>query len=180
MTNEKRSGIPWGLVAALGLLSVVVLSACAVPGLAGANATPSPSLSRQQAALKFAQCMRVNGVPNFPDPTFTSGGINSNLNGSGIDPNSPTVQKAREACKQYEQDDQSANPSANPSAQAQSLKYARCMRANGVPNFPDPDASGGISLSPGSGLDPNDPAFQKAARACQSQQGQIGTGGGGQ
>jgi hypothetical protein len=24
---------------------------------------------QQEAALKFAQCMRANGVPDFPDPT---------------------------------------------------------------------------------------------------------------
>ena len=27
------------------------------------------SPQQQQAALKFAQCIRANGVPDFPDPT---------------------------------------------------------------------------------------------------------------
>ena len=26
---------------------------------------------QQSARLKFAQCMRANGVPDFPDPTAT-------------------------------------------------------------------------------------------------------------
>ena len=44
------------------------------------------------------------------------------------------------------------------------------MRANGVPNFPDPQfLSGGriaVKLAPGSGVDPNSPTFQAAARKC--------------
>ncbi|MGO9179419.1 MAG: hypothetical protein ACLQHS_09130, partial [Candidatus Limnocylindrales bacterium] len=43
--------------------------------------------------------MRAHGVPNFPDPKFSGGGISMNLNGSGIDPNSPTFQAAQQACQ---------------------------------------------------------------------------------
>lgn len=39
-----------------------------------------------------------------------------------------------------------------------SLALARCMRAHGVPKFPDP----GGQLGPGSGADPASPAFQAA------------------
>jgi hypothetical protein len=45
-----------------------------------------------------------------------------------------------------------------------SLEFARCMRAHGVPNFPDPGAGGAIEL--GSGLDTQSPAFQAAQRGC--------------
>jgi hypothetical protein len=48
----------------------------------------------------------------------------------------------------------------------QGLKFAGCMRAHGVPNFPDPTASGGIDIAPGSGLDLQSPAFTAAQRAC--------------
>jgi hypothetical protein len=46
------------------------------------------------------------------------------------------------------------------------------MRAHGVPNFPDPNAQGQISVQggPGSGIDPGSPAFQNAQKACQSKQ----------
>jgi hypothetical protein len=62
------------------------------------------------------------------------------------------------------------------------LKYAECMRAHGVRNFPDPTQAGnGVSLSVsgsvGSGLDPNSPQFQSAQRACQSLLPQGGAGG---
>ena len=48
----------------------------------------------------------------------------------------------------------------------QMLKFSGCMRANGVPNFPDPSAGGGIQISPGSGLNPQSPAFQAAQKTC--------------
>jgi hypothetical protein len=47
-------------------------------------------------------------------------------------------------------------------AQAQLLKYARCMRAHGLSNFPDPTSSG-LSLS---GVDPNSRQFQAALKVC--------------
>jgi hypothetical protein len=46
------------------------------------------------------------------------------------------------------------------------LALARCMRAHGITNFPDPNADGAIQLAPGSGLDPQSPAFQAAQAAC--------------
>ena len=45
--------------------------------------------------------------------------------------------------------------------QTQALQRAQCMRAHGVPNFPDP----GSPPAPGS-IDPQSPAFQAAARTC--------------
>jgi len=40
------------------------------------------------------------------------------------------------------------------------------MRSHGVANFPDPGTSGGIQLSPGSGVDPASPAFKAAQSQC--------------
>jgi hypothetical protein len=46
--------------------------------------------------------------------------------------------------------------------------FAACMRSHGVPNFPDPTAGGGgISIGPGSGINPDSPQFQSAERTCQ-------------
>jgi hypothetical protein len=42
-----------------------------------------------------------------------------------------------------------------------SVAFARCMRANGITNFPDPNGQPG-QLGPGSGFDPNTPQFQAA------------------
>jgi hypothetical protein len=40
------------------------------------------------------------------------------------------------------------------------------MRSHGVPNFPDPNGSGGINIAAGSGLNPFSPAFEAARSAC--------------
>ncbi len=50
-------------------------------------------------ALKFSQCMRSNGVPNFPGSKESGGRVALTIgNGSGINPNSPQFQKATQAC----------------------------------------------------------------------------------
>jgi hypothetical protein len=60
-----------------------------------------------------------------------------------------------------------ANPASGPDGPGQhssvsfSLAFATCMRAHGVPDFPDPDGQAG-QLGPGSGIDPGSPRFQSA------------------
>ena len=46
------------------------------------------------------------------------------------------------------------------------LNFAKCMRAHGLTNFPDPSSGGGIQLNSSSGLNPASPAFQAAQQAC--------------
>lgn len=46
------------------------------------------------------------------------------------------------------------------------VAYAKCMRDNGVPNFPDPDKNGMIRLDPNSGVDQESEEFRKAQDAC--------------
>ena len=61
----------------------------------------------------------------------------------------------------------SDSPSSQTQLQQDALQYARCMRANGVPNFPDPNAGGGFLFHTGNGVDPSSPAFQAARAKCQ-------------
>ncbi len=59
-----------------------------------------------------------------------------------------------------------------------SLAFARCMRAHGVPDFPDPNGQTG-QLGPGSGIDPDLPQFQSALNGpCESlaPPGWVGSG----
>jgi hypothetical protein len=57
--------------------------------------------------------------------------------------------------------------------EAQLLKYAECMRAHGISDFPNPVPSplGGydfhVHINPGSDLDPHTPRNQSAQKACQ-------------
>jgi len=47
------------------------------------------------------------------------------------------------------------------------LAFARCMRANGVPNFPDPIPGRGLRFS-SAGIDPAAPAFRAAQSKCRN------------
>lgn len=47
----------------------------------------------------------------------------------------------------------------------EALAFARCMRAHGVPSFPDPGSNGQFS---GNGIDKHSPRLQSAEGACQS------------
>jgi hypothetical protein len=46
------------------------------------------------------------------------------------------------------------------------LNFAKCMRANGVPDFPDPSPGGGFPVG-ASGLNPTAPAVEAAHAKCQ-------------
>jgi hypothetical protein len=46
--------------------------------------------------------------------------------------------------------------------------FSACMRSHGVHNFPDPTSSGGINISPSTGLNPDSPTFKAAEKACRS------------
>jgi hypothetical protein len=49
------------------------------------------------------------------------------------------------------------------------LAYSECMRENGIADFPEPvEGQLKIEAGPGSDLNPESPAFQKAEEACRS------------
>jgi hypothetical protein len=122
------------------------------------------------AALAYSKCMRSHGVPQFPDPN-ADGGISIDGN---IQQNSPQFKAADDACRHL----LPAPPPGGgvPEDRAAGLKYAKCMRAHGVPKFPDPNPGGGIGIDAGKlGVDPNGPVFKAADNACKKYMG----GGGG-
>jgi hypothetical protein len=164
-----------GAAALVGL--VLVAAACSGggggPGVAhvGAGGTNSPSPSPSpggDSALAFSRCMRAHGITDFPDPDSKNGDDEIRIQpGSDLDPHNPVFRSAQRAC-------QSLMPAPSREDQqralAQALNFSRCMRAHGISNFPDPQAEGGgitINMRKGSTLDPNNPQFQAAKRACQ-------------
>jgi len=68
----------------------------------GGQPSPQQIAKAQQAALAFSACMRSHGIKDFPDPTFSGGGVQMSLRGgpgSDLDPSSPLFQKAQTACQ---------------------------------------------------------------------------------
>jgi hypothetical protein len=52
-------------------------------------------------------------------------------------------------------------------AQQEALNFSRCMRSHGVPNFPDPTATGGINFNV-PGINSSSPSFEAAQTACKN------------
>ncbi len=142
---------------------------------AGAGASSGPSPKREAELLKFSQCMQSHGITDFPDPSNGILSIPAN-SGGDLDPRSPQFQAAQSACKKF-------MPGGNLTLGEQSaaaLKYARCMRSHGLPDFPDPNGQNAIITSGQGDLNPQSAQFQDAENACRSLAGpfklQFGTG----
>jgi hypothetical protein len=153
---RRASGQRWGSrLRRDGCIAAVLL--CLVTFAAACGGSPSASPGSASSNLAYAQCMRAHGVRNFPDPTGTGQFVLT-----GIDTQSAQFQAALAACKATYAGGTSGQ---NTSAPTDGLKFARCMRAHGVVNFPDPSANGqnSASVSQGAG---QTPVFQRALTTC--------------
>jgi hypothetical protein len=93
----------------------------------------------ESKAMKFAKCMRDNGVSEFPDPDASGDlTIDGVLNGSSLDSSSPEWEKAIDACKDLQPPGFTGDKDVSDSEQEVRLEFAQCMRDNGVEDFPDP------------------------------------------
>jgi hypothetical protein len=94
-----------------------------------AAATKTPSA--QDKAVKFAECIRAHGVPHFPDPNAKGEYV------FGIDVTPAVWRKAVDACKALEPPG-ALSGKRSPKQQSDALRFAECVRENGVKDFPDP------------------------------------------
>jgi hypothetical protein len=162
----------------------LVAAACGSSGSGGppvASLSSSPSASAtspgsaKASTLAYARCMRAHGISDFPDPD-ASGNLQLNADaGSDLDPKNPRFKAADTACKSLLPPPQAAPKD----LKAKNLRYARCMRAHGISDFPDPKPDGTLQIqdTPGSDLDPNNPQYKAANDACKKYQPGGGAGG---
>jgi hypothetical protein len=157
-------------LAAAILIAGAGLTACGGGSGGSSNASRSAaagsgggggSTADSTKAVKYAECMRKNGVPEFPDPVDGKVQLKAKK-GSALDPESPQFKAAEQACKAFAPNGAVSGGQADPAM----LKFAQCMRKNGVPNFPDPDG-GKLIMKSDQGIDPNSPQFKAAQKACQ-------------
>ncbi len=140
---------PLAALAMVALLSAGCSNALAGPGTgrSGGNNTATAQIdsnggnntaANHQQAAKFAECMRANGVREFPDPdasgTLTIDGI---ANRSRVDTSSAAFKQAIAACKDL-QPAGFIGHKRTAQEQENALKFAQCIRDNGVKDFPDP------------------------------------------
>ena len=163
-----------GAVALAGALALGGLAGCGGdPGTGIATArgpgdptgeaepTGGPSdLDMEERMLKFAQCMRDNGV-DMPDPEFDgNGGFGVQIGGGDTSPEE--VEQAMQACREYAPNGGEPPGPPDPEMQERMLKFAQCMRDNGVEAFPDPDGAM-MRLDRAVGEDPD---FEAAQEKC--------------
>ncbi len=159
-------------LAAAGV-GAALLAACGASGT-GAGQTGTGAAASGGPGLQLANCMRSHGVTNFPDPS-PNGSIRL-VPGTGINPQSPAFMSAQKACARY--GPKGGGPiRMSASQRRQAVAFAECVRAHGMPNFPDPSlgrpagagtviALHGMVFVFTSGFDPRSPAFRRAATAC--------------
>ncbi len=158
---------PTGWAVRTGLLAALVLTLALSACSKGHGAAPTVDPSQREAARKYAQCMRDNGVPDFPDPD-----ANGQLRGAGHEQqDDPTFRAAMDKCRDLAPG--SEHEKADPAAVEQMRRFSQCMRDNGLPDFPDPDADGRLR---GAGHEQQDnPTYRAAMDKCR----QYLPGGGG-
>lgn len=156
------------LIATAGV--AVLLSACGAgtPATAASGAPSRPGGSTQlRQNLTFARCMRAHGVPSFPDPNSSTGEFDKATLGHLAATNAGYGSATR-ACQHLLPTSRQGGPTAAElqQARAQGLSFARCVRAHGVPNFPDPGSDGRIPDPATVGINQGSPKFEAANQAC--------------
>jgi hypothetical protein len=118
--------------------------------------------------LGLARCLRAHGVPNYPDP-----------NASGQEPPiskhliaSRQGQAAVRACRSWSNRIHNDIAAQNQAVMGEYVRFAQCMRAHGLPDFPDPvNAEGRVEFvlsASQDGFDPHSPQVLGKAHQCES------------
>lgn len=147
----------------------------------GATSSGSTASATGDPGLAFADCMRANGVTNFPDPNPGRGLL---FAANGLNRSSPAFRSAQAKCMKLLPNGGPPGPGSttHPSAEtlAKLLRIAVCMRRHGISQFPDPqthvpsnlagitqitDFDGAILLFP-STINLQSPAYRQDLAAC--------------
>jgi hypothetical protein len=136
--NLRRKLGPLAALAMVALIGAGCSNEPAENGNAGSSGGNKNATNRDKA-MKFAACMRENGVREFPDPDASGSlTIDGVLNGSSLDPSAPAWKEAIGACKELEPPGFTGDQDVSDEEQEARLEFAQCIRDNGVEDFPDP------------------------------------------
>ncbi len=150
-------------------LATLALAACGAGGDDSAKPASAPQDKALDGALKFARCMRGEGI-DFPDPKKAANGL-VRVGGPRQNPDNPRNRAAADKCgKHLEGGGDAPDPAQQAKFQDAFVDYARCMRAAGV-DVPDPKpGDGGLVVRAGDPNAPNpeSPRFKTADKECHS------------
>jgi len=125
------------LVAAI-LVAAIAATAAACGGSQSSGASAPTPRSAAAAWHQVLVCARTHGMPNLPDPQIDASGRPIFPSGLNI------PESTRRACQSlYDRLVPTGQNDAPTHAQLASLlRFARCMRSHGVPDWPDPSPDG--------------------------------------
>ena len=176
-----------GMIAA-ALPVAALLAGCGGSSGGGPAHRSSALGAKLRSALAYSHCMRSHKVPDFPDPNgqgeFQLQAVQVH-NGAttvmrDLSPSSPAFHAAERVCGSFGSAGRQVTSPQEEQEFQKSLKAAACMRANGVPHYPDPTLIDGDidhNFNAGLNINPSSPAFQRAAQECgHGQPGLVGPG----
>jgi hypothetical protein len=145
------------ITAAVAALVLLAAACGGSPSSTGAVVTQTAN----SQAVAFSRCMRAHGVPDFPDPA-SRGGV-PKVTPQQVGVSDARFRAAQAACASLRQ----PAPARKPQIMTGLLNFARCMRAHGIPNWPDPSTDrNGQPVFDISGIDPDSPRVSNTAAAC--------------
>jgi hypothetical protein len=165
------AGAAFGLAACSGPTPPHVASLGKNSDHGSVSTTSVPAGSPAQLLDEWATCMRSHGDPDQVDPTVDATKvIQITLGWTG------GLRGEDGACGSYLSAAETVLGGGTPPAssdEATALKFAQCMQANGVPDYPDPTTGDNqaIHASSGSDLNPANPTFQAASTVCTKKTG---------
>jgi hypothetical protein len=160
-TRGTRSAVVVAGLAAAALLT----TACSSSSSGGSGTVSAAESAAYRANIAFAQCMRTNGVPDFPDP---QPGSNFAVSGAPVGAAAQTASgKAYLTCQHLlPNGSSSSNSSVSTQELAEGVALAECLRSHGEPTFPDPTVvNGGLNFD-FTGV--NTSQFKASVAACRS------------
>ena len=173
--RSRRRGSPRrarALAVAAGLMLLKVACSGSPSSTGSGGSSEAGGSSNSQKALVYAQCVRSNGVPDYPDPVVNPYGViafgRSNNNYSV---SQSRLQAAENACRLLLPSGSQPSQAEQQQQLSNELKFAQCMRSHGMPNWPDPtkiDTEYEFDLN-AENISPGDPQTEAAERTCQSQ-----------
>ena len=153
-------------MAALAMVALIVAGCSNAAAKTGTvSSAGNNTAATHEQAVKFAECMRNNGVSEFPDPDASGQFVYGIKGGSSLDPSTAAWKKAFGACKDLEPPGTLGEGKRSAQQMEAALKFAQCMRDNGVKDFPDPTDTGPLINVKGAH---SIPGFQAAVAKCKS------------
>ena len=185
---RPRTGRTAAAIMATAVLALLAAACGGSPSSAAGGSPNAGGSASSPSAVGYSACIRSHGVPNYPDPG--SSGALPKTDAQQLGVSTSEYEAAQHACqhllpvgsaslRQCEMAGVCTHAEIQQWLDA-GLRFARCMRAHGVPNWPDPSVGpqgGGVAFAISvskDGFDPHSPQIEAKVNEC----GHLMPGGG--